>query len=395
MTDNAALYVYICSSFLVLHTLLLFPVIIKVLAWIKTSLARTPVRRNSIHDDDLPSISILIAAYNEEKNIRNRVLDIEKQDYPKSKLRVFIGSDGSTDSTLSLLNDLCKERDWLEAVEFKENMGKSFTINSLVELAETELLVFSDADVEFGNGALREIVAPFIDSEVGAVAGRRMVASNTDSSANSQEESSYLSFDNQIRKAEGAFGCVIGAHGCFFAMRKSLFQALDPEKGYTDDFYYSMLPLEAGFKVVHADNAKVFVPASKSYQEDFQRKVRYSATAFATLGRFWMLLFFKKPILSYCLWSHRVFKWFLPLELSMLFISNAFLVHQSPIFLLTFSFMLLMLLWAALGAIVVRQRKYGGIISFSYYFVVSNVALFWGFIRFLAGKNSTQWKPIR
>ncbi len=401
MIFSATLVLFWVCIALVLHTYIAFPLIIQRIAAYKRqrdTQTNVPNASSLSVRSEYPPISIIIAAYNEQTHIEQRVRNIAEQNYPPELLHVFIGSDGSQDSTPALLSSLSKQFSWLHVHIFEVNRGKSAVVNDLALLATTEILIFSDADVLFDQGALAEIVKPFRDERVGAVGGTRITLEKDELSRIHAEESAYLNFDNRIRIAEGACGCLIGAHGCFFALRRSCFRALPLEKAYTDDFFYSMIPLELGFEVRAAERAIVRSSSSLSVRDDFQRKVRYSSTAFASLVRFRALLFDRRVLMSYCFWSHRVIKWFLPLILLLLIFCTAMLQGQSTFYLV---FYILELSFATLTLLVhfmmmLRpDRILARSLTFSYYFVSSNVALLLGLVRYVSGKNSTQWKPQR
>ncbi len=398
MLIGIALVVFWFSLALVLHTYVLFPAIIQQIAKHRK---KTHLRA---YDDnttgfEVPPLTILIAAYNEEKFLAKRLDNIIQQSYPAEKLRVLVGSDGSTDATNTILQQYMAGHPFIEAVLFSSNRGKAPVLNDLVARAETEILVFTDADVIFESNALVSIVRDFLFADVGAVAGTRINASlGGDPSSIHAEEHAYLSYDNRIRWAEGLCGTLIGAHGCFFAIRKQLFKPLNVDTGYTDDFYYSMLPFESGYRVTNPKDAIVYSEAASSSEEDFQRKVRYSSTAFATLSRFRSLLFDRRLVLSYCFWSHRVSKWFLPVFFILEIGANSVLICEHPVY---FGFFILQLLFLGLCIVVwLVKRRFPTIhmprlLNFSYYFVSSNIALLFGLFRFIRGGNSTRWTPQR
>ncbi len=385
-----------------LHTYVIFPFLMR------RMVVRANARRlrgvNTISEDnkqsfpDLPAISILIAAYNEERNIEARVRDIAAQSYPKQKLTVLIGSDGSTDETNEILQHLQSEFPWLRTVFYKSNRGKSSVLDDLFQYVDTEIIVFTDADVRFEAEALTHIVRPFQDPDVGAVAGTRQSEDVQAESQIHQQETAYLSFDNVIRTAEGIHGCLIGAHGCFFAMRRSCYRVMPTGMAFTDDFYYSMLPLEQGLRVTSLPEAIVWSTPTKNSTEDFWRKVRYSTSGFATLMRFKSLLFDQRVFMSYCFWSHRVSKWLVAPILLVLFVANLALVCNHLFFAVFFALQVSFLTVSAMGY-VFRRPSFGGrvprALTFSYYFVNANAALLLGLIRYMSGYRSQRWDTDR
>lgn len=377
----------------IIHTYLLFPLLLSSIAGIK---------RRSLgekHMDDavvsVPDITILIAAYNEEKNIRERIENLAQCQYPIGKMSVLVGSDGSTDATNAILAELSLKYDWLDVVVFAENRGKTPVVNSLIAKVRTPITVLTDADTIFSTDALVSIVQPFRDLGVGCVAGVRRVRNQAVESVTSLQESSYLDLDNRIRVAEGELGCIIGAHGSLYAIRTELLERIPEDRPFTDDFFLSMIPLERDFRVMQADRALSFAEAAASPMKDFMRKVRYSSTAFATCFRFGHLLWSSRPLVAYCFFSHRVSRWFLPFFLVIAVITNVALLGTGFVYSVALAIQALFYLGAVIGILIPSTVARSRVFSLSAYFVYSNAALFVGFFRWISGRASHRWVPSR
>jgi len=371
-----------------LHTYFLFPQIIKVIASIIG-------RPNPKHSTNYPIVTIIISAFNEDKVINERIENLAALDYNKELLQVLIGSDGSTDGTNEILRSYSERYSWLEPVIFTENRGKAEVCNVLVTQSKGSILVFGDADHFYEPDAVKNIVQYFSDIKVGGVGGIINMRNAVSKTAIGVEEQSYYAYDTPIKIAEGDCGCMIGAHGGFFAVRKSLYEPIPVHLGVTDDFFISILPLWRGYKVVAARDAISLTFSAPSIKDEFRRKVRFSATSYATLRYFWKLLFDKRIILSYCFWSHRVSKWFFPFIMILSFVTNLILITNNVIYQIGFYLQCSIYILALIGYILSNFGVKFRVFSFPFYFVVSNAALFIGFIRFLRKSNVTRWKPLR
>ncbi|MFM8569493.1 MAG: glycosyltransferase [Candidatus Kapaibacterium sp.] len=390
MTLSLMIVLFWLSVIGIVHTYLVFPLLIRLIA----ASGRSVVPAVGMNEEEYaPAITVVISAYNEEKNIRERIEDLARCEYPAGKMSVVVGSDGSTDATNTILEELSLRYDWLTVIPFATNRGKTPVLNRLFASITTPLTVLTDADTVFSPNALSSIVRPFRDETVGCVAGVRRVRDMAVTTVTSLQESSYLDLDNGIRVAEGRLGCVIGAHGSLYALRTELVGTIPEDKPFTDDFYLSMIPLERGFRVVQADTAISYAETAASTLSDFRRKVRYSSTAFATCFRFLPLLWGPRPIVAYCFFSHRVSRWFLPVFLVIALVSNMVLRDHAPVYAIALIVQSLFYLTALVGILVPSTVSISRLFSLSAYFVYSNAALLVGLVRWAAGGASHRWEP--
>ena len=379
------------SLMAIVHTYALFPLLIAIWAGIRNSTSNEPKDINHF----LPSVTVLFAAYNEERSIRERIENLALCTYPKEKMTVLVGSDGCSDATDRILRELSARYSWLHVVYFAENRGKAEVLNTLFPLIASPYTVFTDADTVFSLDSVEKILLPFQDPSVGCVAGLRLVRSQAAATVTEQQESSYLDLDNRIRQAEGKLGCVIGAHGSLFAVRTDLIRPLPTGKAFTDDFYWSVIPLELGYTVVQSMHALSYAESAPSTSADFRRKIRYASTAFATCFRFMHLLWSGPAAARYAFFSHRVSRWFLPFFLLAAFFGNVALANEGMLYALLLGAQFLMYAAAMIGIIFPGAGRVSGVFSLSAYFVYSNAALLLGFFRWISGRASQRWTPVR
>ena len=224
------------------------------------------LRRPYRSEDSVPAVSIVIAARNEAGGIGAKLDNLLALDYPADRLDVVIASDGSDDGTEDIVAGYAGQGIRLLALP---RVGKASALNAAVAAATGEVLVFSDANSIFAPDAIRALVRPLADPDVGGVAGDQRYL---DASGAATGESSYWSFDRVLKHAESRAGSTIAATGAIYAIRRSLFESV-PD-GVTDDFATSTAVIARGHRLVFAPDAVAHEPPAPSGGLEFQRKVR-------------------------------------------------------------------------------------------------------------------------
>lgn len=370
---------------LLVNSYLLYPVLITLMAKRK----RIP---------ELPgaglSVSILISAYNEEKVIRQRIENIDSLEYDKDSLEVIVGSDCSSDNTNQILIDLASQYSWLKVHIFQNRRGKAAVINDLAQKAVNEILIFSDANTVFDKNALKNLINKFNSKEIGGVSGR-LILSDENITTESVEEKKYWMLETLIKQAEGKLGILIGANGGIFAIRKGLFTQIPIKKAVTDDFFLSLSVLSRGYKFLYASDAVAHENVANDVISEYKRKKRFTSTNYQTLSFFKDLLFNKNFLLSYAFWSHKVLRWFLPFQLILLFILSAVLFSSGIIFKIIFYLQIAVYIFAVIGSLLSLIKIRFFMFSLPYFFVVTNVALVSGFVKFLKKGHSVIWESTQ
>ncbi|MCK5534926.1 glycosyltransferase family 2 protein [bacterium] len=347
---------------------------------------KKPVKSEKIE----PLVSIIITAYNEEKNIQEKLDNTLAIDYPKDKLEIIIASDGSTDRTNEIVREFEDKR--VKLVYELTHKGKSSIQNKAVEKAKGEILVFSDATSMYKEDALKKLISNFNDEKVGCVTGKACYV-NTEQSSTAEGESIYWRYELFLRKKESDIGILAMASGCFFAVRKNCFILIDSNT--SDDFILPMNVVKKGFRVIYDTNAiaydKVVVPASGLLK-----------TKARTIGMDVKGLFLNRNLLNpfshfavaWSLISHKLLRWLIPFFLMGFFICNLFLLdyHFYQIF---FVLQILFYLLAGLGYLFQKSGKKIKLLGIPFSFCVVNTAALIGTLKFLLGKASGKWEPIR
>ncbi|HHJ34396.1 MAG TPA: glycosyltransferase family 2 protein, partial [Gammaproteobacteria bacterium] len=259
---------------LVLYIYLGYPALINLLALFKTSASKDDVRGET---DGLPSVSILIAAYNEEKDIKATIINKTELDYPGDRLEILVVSDESTDATDAIVKELAEESDIsIRLFRQKPRRGKTSGLNMIVPEAKGEIIVFSDANSIYHKDALNRLVANFYDAEVGYVTGK-MVYTNPDGSLVGDGCSSYMKYENWMRSKETILGSVVGVDGGIDAMRRGLYEPLRADQ--LPDFVQPLKVVEKGFRVVYEPEAILKEDALSNAASEYTMRVRVTLRA--------------------------------------------------------------------------------------------------------------------
>ena len=376
------------SLFLILYTYLLFPGILQQLARNRT------MDLTAYSLEDLPVISILIAAFNEEEVIEQKIESVLKSEYPPDRMEILVGSDASTDTTNKILERLNKANPGLRIFLFEERTGKPKVVNQLVKESNGEILVITDANVMLGKTALRKMVGYFKQSEIGLV-DSRMINTRLNKDGISHQEKFYISREVRIKHNESLlWGCMMGPFGGCYAVRKTLYKPV-PGNFIVDDFYINMAVLQQEFECISNIEAKVYEDVSNNLKEEFKRKKRISAGNFQNLSAYRSLLFSGVPGVAFCFFSHKVIRWFVPL-LVLITLGTSMVLGIELMIYRILALLQLIVLGLPLIDYFLRKIKIHTIpLRFVSHFVLMNLALLAGFIRYLGGINNNVWEPTR
>lgn len=376
------------SLFLILYSYILFPAILHLLARHKTLNDRTyPVHQ-------LPMLSVLIAAFNEEEVIATKIGSILESDYPPALMEILVGSDASTDATNEILKRLEAAHAGVRIHLFAERTGKPGVVNRLAEEARGEILVITDANVMLARDTLREMTGFFLQPEIGLV-DSRMINTRLKKDGISHQERFYISREVGIKQNESLiWGSMMGPFGGCYAVRKSLYRPV-PGNFLVDDFYINMAVLQQGYKCISNIDAKVYEDVSNDLVEEYRRKKRISAGNFQNLAAFSSLLFRGGPGVGFCFFSHKIIRWFVPF-LVMITLGSSIALGITMTGYRILALLQLIVLVIPLIDHFLRKIKIHAIpLRFISHFVLMNVALLAGFIRYLGGIKSNVWQPTR
>lgn len=359
-----------------------------------------------------PTVAFIVAAYNEEDCISQKIINSLEQDYPIEYIEFLFITDGSTDRT----PDIVLQYPAVRLLHLPERGGKSAAINRAVQTTNQEILIFSDANTILNPDATKNIVRHYNNPLTGGVAGEKKVLSASPSNevgagdrvgAGGEVdkgddvgagEGLYWRYESFLKKLDAEFYSVVGAAGELFSLRKSLYEPL-PHNVILDDFVLSLQTAQKGYPIRYEPDAYAMELPSFSLKDEEKRKVRIAAGGFQAIGMLLPLLaFWKNPRLSFLYISHRVLRWTLsPLCFILAFISNAILAIAYPgiILKLLFAGQLLFYGTAMLAAVFPAVQTRSKLVKITYYFVFMNVSVIRGFFRFLRRKQAATWERSR
>ncbi len=386
MIDDILILSFWVLIFLIINSFLIYFILI----WLFSKLSKqskSPYKSSS----SVP-VSIIISAYNEEKVIEKRIKNILEQDYDLNKIEILVGSDNSNDRTNEILIKLKEEIPQLKVFIFNYRQGKAGVLNILSTKATNDILILTDANTEFDPNAIKNLVKHFDDPTIGGVCGRLILNEEVFHRQKGIEEKKYWEYETLIKIAEGKLGILIGANGGILAIRKKLFDPIPLKKPVTDDFFISLSILKKGYKFIYEKDAIAYEEIAKDILTEFNRKVRFSATNIQTITFFKSLLLNKNILISYAFWSHKIIRWFLPIILILILIINIILIDKSIVYLYTFYMQLFFYLAGIIGYLFNKLKIRVGFLSLITYFLITNIALLIGMIKFFLNKHSAIWQ---
>jgi biofilm PGA synthesis N-glycosyltransferase PgaC len=352
--------------------------------------AQTPNR--AISDAALPSLTLIVAAYNEADIISSKIRNTVALAYPPEKLRLLFISDGSNDGTDTII----AEHAGLNLMHMPERGGKINAIHRAMASVTSDIVVFTDANTFLNADALRFIARHYQDPAVGAVSGEKRVQSEASSDATAGE-GFYWKYESALKRWDSELNSVVGAAGELFSIRTACYAPV-PADTVLDDFMISMRIAEQGYRIVYEPDAFATEGASATIGEEWKRKVRIAAGGIQAIGRLRKLLNpFHQPLLTFQYISHRVLRWTVtPLLLPLTLALNALLVAggagsgYTTLLVLQCLFYLLALAGCILSA---RQIKLK-IAFIPCYFSMMNAAVICGMFRYFTrpGKQSVLWE---
>lgn len=379
-----ALSFFWISAIILVYIYLGYPVLIALLALFK------PGRASGELTFKLPRVSLIIPAHNEEKVIGKKIENSLSLDYPENLLSIVIVSDGSTDRTNELVNEFASNPR-IRFIQYQPRRGKAHALNIGVAASESEIIVFSDANIRYEPDSIRMLVRNFSIPSVGCVCGKVLLEKAT-GSTEPLGEGIYMRYERFIHQNESRFYTMIGTDGAMYAIRRELSSPL-PEDAIVDDFIIAMSVLKKNYRIVYEPKAIGFEEAASSVGQEFKRKVRMIAGGFQAIGILGTVLNpFLHPIVFFQFISHKLLRWLAPIFMLALFVTNVLLLFRH-FYQLSLLAQLIFYSLAMIGAIQESIRK-RALFYFPYYFCALNLAAAIGLRRFLTGNQPVKWEKV-
>jgi len=299
------------SGFLIIYHHALFPLFLKKIS-VKNNISKTPDMPN-IEDKTLPTITLIIPAYNEEDYVSDKIYNISSLNYPKDKLNVVLYCDGCTDNTyhnaLNAVNSaMCEDLNITIEHNIK-NIGKTAALNKLISATTTDIVALSDVSALISIDALYIAAQHFSDNQIGVVAGTYNILETAN-----QGEETYWAYQTGIKKGESALGGPIGAHGAFYLFRRELFTPL-VEGTINDDFVLPMKIMLKGYNAVYEPHIMALELESADHEMDYKRRCRLAAGNVQQIFQMYKILHPKHKGISLSFLSGKVLRVFAPVLL--------------------------------------------------------------------------------
>jgi len=349
-----------------------------------------PDRRARRDAEGWPRVSIVFSAFDEQGCIRQKIENCLALDYPEDRLEIVVGCDGCTDRTAAIARAVGGSR--VQVHELSPRSGKANVLSRLVPAAVGDVVVLTDANVMLDRGAIRALARRFQDPAVGAAVGRLRLYNPT---RREYEESLYWQYETVLKYWEGKLGCVLGANGGLYAIRRLLFSPLRPDT-ITDDFVIPVRIAARGWKVTFEPEAIAWEETTEDAGREFGRRARIGAGNWQALARVPDLVDPRTGVLFFAFISHKLLRWSTPFLLAAALLLNGALAGRPG----AWGYRALLLAQGLFYGLAVAGRRGAGglhgparrLASLAHYFVAMNAALAVGLWRFLRGTQAAAWQ---
>ncbi|MDB5334959.1 MAG: glycosyl transferase family 2 [Planctomycetaceae bacterium] len=381
MTSLESIF-WVCASG-VLYAYVGFPILV----WGISRFYQNPVdvANEQASPTEWPMVSLVIAAYKEEKVILPRLVNATLLDYPAEKLEILVGVDGSEDCTGDLVREFVDSR--VRLIQYPVRRGKASVLNDTVPQARGEIIVFSDANTMTQPNSIKQLVRHFAESQVGAVCGKLELI---DAASGQNVDGIYWKYENFIKGCEGRINALLGVNGGIYALRKELYEPI-PTNAIVDDFLIGMRVHLRGRRLIYDPSAVALEETPDTIGQEFQRRSRIGAGGFQSLQWLWPLLSPTYGWVSFAFWSHKIYRWMCPLLMVGALATNIALASQ-PIYLTLLICQLAFYLIAGVGLGWLTGNRMPRALRLPAMFVSMNAALLVGLWRSLRGIRGGTWK---
>ncbi len=383
------------SVLFILYVYIGYPFLLTVLAHFK--------RHPAPYPSFTPKLTLVIAAYNEQNAIASKLENTLALDFPRENLQILVAADGSDDQTAEIVRTYAARG--VELSYQPERRGKMAAIDSAMALVRNEIVLFSDANNLYNKDALRELVKPFFEANVGGVSGSKNILDSRDSL--SKADGMYWRYESYIKMQETRLSSCASAPGEIFAIRRSLYQSL-PSWVINDDFFIAINILRQGYRLVYAPAACSFEYSSLTEEDEDIRRSRIVAGRYQAMAVSAKLLPWRNPLLLWQIVSHKFMRPFVPLAMILAFFSNIFSLVWTPLSpqnkilelawpynIYFFAVQLVFYLVAWVGNNIKISGQFAKLLYIPAFLVNSNFSAVRGLISYFTGKQTSLWRRAR
>jgi cellulose synthase/poly-beta-1,6-N-acetylglucosamine synthase-like glycosyltransferase len=365
-----------------LYTYVVYPLLVVVVS----TLRPRKLRRGACQ----PTVSVVITAYNEERDIAAKLENTLALDYPKELLEIIVASDCSSDRTDEIVSQFAARG--VRLYRQPQRLGKTTAQNAAVERARGEILLFSDATTMYQPNVLRAMLPNFADPAVGCVAGRLIYVDPSGSTVG-RGAVSYWGYETFVKKHESRACSLIGASGCMYAVRRSAYLPLYPEAH--GDFLIATKMVQQGLRTVFEPEAVCTEETNRRVDNELRMRVRVITQTFNDLWQHRAMLNpLRSGFYAVQLFSHKVMRYLVPLFLVLTFAASGMLA-SSLFFRLAFALQVIGYVCAALSMLLERAGLHIRLLALPQYFVLANLASVMALYKLIRGERYARWEPIR
>ena len=379
---------------IVFYTYIGYGILLYFIIRLKRLFKGKPMKAVLPSDEELPTMTLMICAYNEEDVVAEKMANTLALDYPHDKFRIMWVTDGSNDCT----NELLQAYPEVDIVFSPERRGKTAALKHGLRELKTQYVAFTDANTMINRDALREIARLFMDPTVGCVSGEKRVAARKAGEMAAEGEGLYWRYESTLKKWDSELYSAMGAAGELYAIDPTLVHEV-PDEALLDDFMMSMYIVQAGRRIAYTPDAYALEYGSANIFEESKRKRRIAAGGLQSI--WWlrsMLNPLHQPLVAFQYISHRVLRWSVtPVALIILLIVNALLVYfkAGTFYTVMLVLQLLFYLMALAGWWLDRRGHKNKLLYTAYYFVFMNINVFRGMAYLRTHGKSGAWEKAR
>ena len=386
MTTTIGLVLLAIPAVLFTYAYLLYPLLLRIVA------ARRPRVPPAADPPEWPAISISLPAYNEENSIRATLEALLRIDYPAHRRQILVISDASTDRTDEIVREFAPRG--VELLRLPQRAGKTAAENAGALHLRGDIVVNTDATIRIPPDSLKPLIRVFQDPTVGVASGRDVSVGRVDQESN-RGESGYVGYEMWLRSLETRAGTIVGASGCFYAIRRELVSSLFPE-ALSRDFASPLRARAAGYRTGSVDEAVCLVPRTTSLRAEYRRKIRTMARGLETLwykralmnparyGRFaWMLM------------SHKLCRWLVHLTLPLALVGLALLAVEWTAARIALALAAVVILAGVAAMRWPEDRRLPAPLALPGFVVAVNLAALLAWWKALLGERNPIWEPTR
>jgi cellulose synthase/poly-beta-1,6-N-acetylglucosamine synthase-like glycosyltransferase len=336
-------------------------------------------------DGQLPSVTLFIPAYNEEKVICSKIDNALALNYRKDRLQIVVASDASNDGTDDIVAGYRDKG--VRLFPSPVRAGKNAMINMYLGECLGDIIVFTDANSFYEKDCICRLAKHFLNPRVGCVVGRLKYID--EQSSVGKGEGLYFRYESLLKGLESRLGTVVAATGSVYAIRKDLFKPLDPD--VANDFAHPIQIADAGHRIVFESEGVAYEKATSSTAEEFLRRSRIVTRGMTAFTRYWRRHHMLRGLWGFCFVSHKLLRWFVPVFLIMVFLVNLAMVRGYYTY--TLFGQIAFYLMALVG--LIQNEKKNKFLTVPFYFCMINLAALYGVFRFFVGDRQVIWEKAK